>query len=58
MFGPLKEALGGKLFQVDEEVQEAVREWLLIQPEDSFFMRNPGISEALGDLCLAQQELC
>jgi hypothetical protein len=37
MFGPLKEAQGGKTFLADEEVQEAVNEWLLIQPEDLLF---------------------
>jgi hypothetical protein len=58
MFGPLKEGLGGKIFLADEEVQEAVHEWLLKQPKDFFSMRNPGISEAVDDMCLAQQGLC
>jgi histone-lysine N-methyltransferase SETMAR len=28
MFGPLKEAMGGKKFRSDEEVHQAVQEWL------------------------------
>ena len=28
MFGPLKEAMGGKKFRSDEEVRHAVHEWL------------------------------
>jgi hypothetical protein len=28
MFGPLKEAMGGKKFHSDEEVHQAVHEWL------------------------------
>jgi hypothetical protein len=28
MFGPLKEAMGGKKFRSDEEVHQAVHEWL------------------------------
>jgi hypothetical protein len=37
MFGSLKEALGGKIFLADEELQEQVHEWLFIQPEVCFF---------------------
>ena len=37
VFGPLKEAMGGKSFRSDEEVQQAVREWLHSQPKDFFF---------------------
>jgi len=33
VFGPLKEAMGGKSFRSDEEVQQAVREWLRSQPK-------------------------
>jgi hypothetical protein len=33
----LKEALGGKTCQSNEEVQEAVHEWLCIPPRDYFF---------------------
>jgi hypothetical protein len=28
VFGPLKQAMGGKSFRSDEEVQQAVHEWL------------------------------
>jgi hypothetical protein len=33
MFGPLKEAMGGKKFRSDEE---AVHEWLRRQPQEFF----------------------
>jgi hypothetical protein len=36
MFGPLKEAMGGKTFRSDEEVQQAVHEWLRTQPQEFF----------------------
>ena len=36
IFGPLKEAMGGKSFRSDEEVQQAVHEWLRSQPKDFF----------------------
>jgi len=39
VFGPLKEAMGGKSFRSDEEVQQAVHEWLRSQPKDFFFSR-------------------
>ena len=35
-FGPLKEVMGGKSFRSDEEVQQAVHEWLHSQPKDFF----------------------
>jgi histone-lysine N-methyltransferase SETMAR len=38
VFGPLKEAMGGKSFRSDEEVQQAVHEWLRSQPK-YFFSR-------------------
>jgi hypothetical protein len=28
MFGPLKKAMGGKKFRYDEEIQQAVHEWM------------------------------
>ena len=34
---PLKEAMGGKSFRSDEEVRQAVHEWLRSQPKDFFF---------------------
>jgi len=36
VFGPLQEAMGGKSFRSDEEVQQAVYEWLHSQPKDFF----------------------
>jgi hypothetical protein len=36
MFGPLKEAMGGNKFRSDEEVQQAVHEWLRRQPQEFF----------------------
>jgi len=37
MFGPLKEAMGGKKFHSDEEVRNAVHEWLRGLPKEFFF---------------------
>jgi hypothetical protein len=36
VFGPLKEALGGKKFSMDDEIKEAVHRWLYSQR--SFFL--------------------
>ena len=36
MFGPLKEAMGGKKFRSDEEVRHAVHEWLRGLPKVFF----------------------
>jgi len=36
VFRPLKEAMGGKSFRSDEEVQQAVHEWLHSQPKGIF----------------------
>jgi hypothetical protein len=36
VFELLKEARGGKSFRSDEEVQQAVHDWLLSQPKDFF----------------------
>jgi hypothetical protein len=38
VFGPLKEAMGGKLFRSDEEAQQAVHERLRSEPKDFFFL--------------------
>ena len=38
VFGSLKEAMGGKSFRSDEEVQLAVHEWLRSQPKYFFFL--------------------
>ena len=37
VFGPLKQAMGGKSFRSDEEVQQAVHEWLRSQPKEFLF---------------------
>ena len=37
VLGPLKEAMGGKYFRYDDEVQQAVHGWLRSQPKDLFF---------------------
>ena len=36
VFGPLKEAMGGKSFRSDKEVQQAMHEWLRSQPKEFF----------------------
>ena len=36
LFGPLKEALRGRLFTSDQEVKEAVGAWLIAQPKTFF----------------------
>jgi len=38
VFGPLKEAMEGKCFRSDEEVQQAVHECLRSQPKYFFFL--------------------
>ena len=38
VFGQLKAVMGGKSFRSDEEVQQAVHEWLRSQPKDFFFL--------------------
>jgi hypothetical protein len=36
VFGPLKEALGGKKFSTDDEIKEVVHRWLCSQSEEFF----------------------
>ena len=36
VFGPFKEAVGGKSLRSDEEVQQTVHEWLRSQPKEYF----------------------
>ena len=36
VFGPLKEAMGGKSFRSNKEVQQVVHKWLHFQPKDFF----------------------
>jgi transposase len=39
MFGPLKKAMGGKKFRYDEEVHQAVHEWLRTRLQEFFSRR-------------------
>ena len=39
LFGPLKNALRGRRFSTDKEVQEAVHKWLRDQPKSFFLER-------------------
>jgi len=43
IFGPLKEAMGGKSFRSDKEVQPAVHGWLHSQPKDFFSRGIPAL---------------
>jgi hypothetical protein len=56
--GPLWEALIGKTFQFNEDVQEVVHEWLRMNQNDFFFTWNPGMSDVLEDMHLTQETLC
>jgi len=49
VFGPLKEAMGGKSFRSDEEVQQALQEWLCCQLKD-FFPRGIHAFQSTGTL--------
>jgi histone-lysine N-methyltransferase SETMAR len=40
VFGPLKEALGGKKFSMDDEIKEAVHRWLRSQSEEFFLVES------------------
>jgi histone-lysine N-methyltransferase SETMAR len=40
VFGPLKEALGGKKFSTDDEIKWAVHRWLRSQSEEFFLMES------------------
>jgi hypothetical protein len=54
LFDPLKELLGGKRLRNDEEVTQAVREWLHWQPKDfflSFRTAGAGVSQT-GEIML------
>ena len=49
VFGPLKEAMEGKSFRSDEEVQQAMNEWLCCQPKD-FFLEVSTLFRGVGTL--------
>jgi histone-lysine N-methyltransferase SETMAR len=36
LFGPLKESLRGRKYNLDDDVQSAVHEWLKSQPQEFF----------------------
>jgi len=58
MFGPLKEAMGGKKFRSDEEVRHAVHEWLRGLPKEIFskgilhFVSAGGLALSVGEIML------
>jgi histone-lysine N-methyltransferase SETMAR len=45
IFGLLKEALGGRIFQYDEDVPNAVHQWLRAEPKTCYY---DGINQLLG----------
>jgi hypothetical protein len=51
VFGPLKQAMAGKAFRSDEEVQQAVHEWLLSQPKE-FFSRGINLLPKRWNTCV------
>jgi histone-lysine N-methyltransferase SETMAR len=51
VFGPLKEAMGGNSFRSDEEVQQAMHEWLRSQPK-GFFSRGIHALLKLWNTCM------
>ena len=55
VFGPLKEAMGCKSFRSDEEVQQAVHEWLHSQPK-YFFSRAIHVLPKRWNTCMVRIE--
>jgi histone-lysine N-methyltransferase SETMAR len=45
LFGPLKEALGGRIFQCDKDVKSMVHQWLCAQPKTVYY---DGIIQLVG----------
>jgi hypothetical protein len=45
LFGSLKEALGGRRFQCDEDIKNTVHQWLRTQPKTSYC---DGIKQMVG----------
>jgi hypothetical protein len=56
LFGPLKDALRGRRFTSDEEVKEAVNEWLAVL--SNFFCGNPKACGTLEQMHWKAQVLC
>jgi len=54
LFGPLKNALGGRRFSCDDDVKAAVHQWLRTQPKIFFA---DGIKKLVGrwKKCIAKQ---
>ena len=50
MFGPLKEAMGGKEFRYDEEVRHAVHEWLCGLPKEFFSKGIYALALSVGEI--------
>jgi len=57
VFGPLKEAMRGKSFRSDEEVLQAVHEWLRSQPKD-FFSRGTHALPKRWNTCMERNGNC
>jgi hypothetical protein len=55
MFGPLKEAMGGKKFRFDEEVHQVVHDWLRTRPQE-FFSRGIRALPVRWRKCVERQE--
>jgi histone-lysine N-methyltransferase SETMAR len=56
MIGPLKEALGGKKFQSDEEIHRAVHDWLKSQPK-GFFPQEFRHFVRVGEIVLSVEQI-
>jgi histone-lysine N-methyltransferase SETMAR len=54
LFGPLKEALEGRRFRCDEDVKNAVHQWLRAQPKTFYY---DGIKQLVGrwEKCVEKQ---
>ena len=55
VFGPLKEAMGCQSFRSDEEVQQAVHEWLHSQPK-AFFCRAIHVISKRWNTCMVRKK--
>jgi hypothetical protein len=57
LFGPLKEALGGRRFRCDKDIKNAVHQWLHAQPKTFYY---DGIKQLVGrwEKCVEKQGDC
>jgi hypothetical protein len=53
LFGPPKQAMGGKSFRLDEDLQQVVHEWLRSQPK-KFFYRGIHALPKCWNTCIAR----